>query len=149
MKVLLSVKPEFALKIFDGSKKYEYRRIIFKRRVETIVVYASDPIKRVIGEFDIGEILHKKPDQLWAETCNHGGITKAMFMDYFGDQSKGYALEIKKTRKYQTHLSLNDLMLSFPPQSFMYLHIDPLNYVYEPVQNSLSSYIPLQALAPG
>jgi predicted transcriptional regulator len=151
MKVLLSIKPEFALRIFDESKKYEYRRIIFKRReVETVVVYASDPIKLVIGEFDIGEILHKKPEQLWAQTYNHAGITKTRFLEYFGDQPKGYAIEIKKTRKYQTPLSLNELMLSLPPQSFMYLYTDPMDCSYDNAKNSLDSLsgnIPLSALA--
>ncbi len=150
MKVLLSIKPEFALKIFNGLKKYEYRRIIFKRReVEIIVVYASYPIKRVIGEFDIGEILHKKPEQLWAQTHNHAGITRAVFNDYFGNQAKGYAIEIRKTRKYHTPLLLSDLMLSFPPQSFMYLHSDPMDYIFKPVQSSLSNPIPFPALALG
>jgi predicted transcriptional regulator len=150
IKVLLSIKPEFASRIFNGSKKYEYRRIIFKRRdVETIVVYASDPIKRVIGEFDIGEILHRKPDQLWTQTCNHAGITRARFMDYFGNREKGYAIEVRKTRKYRSPLSLNDLKLSYPPQSFMYLHTDPMYYFYAPVQSSLSNPVTLQALALG
>jgi len=150
MKVLLSIKPEFASKIFDGFKKYEYRRIIFKRReIETIVVYASDPIKRVIGEFDIGEILHKKPEQLWAQTCKHAGITEGRFMKYFENQAKGYAIGVRKTRKYQTPLSLNDLMLSFPPQSFMYLHTDPMDYIFQPTQSSLSNPRPFPALALG
>jgi len=141
-KVLLSIKPEFALKIFDGSKKYEYRRTIFKRRdVEAIVVYVSDPIKRIVGEFDIGEILHTRPEQLWAQTSRHSGITKARFMEYFENRVKGYAIGIRKIRKYQTPLSLNDLMLSFPPQSFMYLHIDPMDCFYDPVRSSLSSPI--------
>src|SRR5208283_1206794 len=112
MKVLLSIKPEFALRIFDGSKRYEYRRVIFKRRgVETIVVYASDPIRRIIGEFDIGEILHEKPEQLWAQTSNHAGITKDKFMEYFEKHSKGYAISIRQARKYQIPLSLDELML--------------------------------------
>ena len=147
-KVLLSIKPEFVTRIFDGSKKYEYRRIIFKRReVETVVVYASDPIKRVIGEFDIGEILHKKPEQLWAQTCNHAGITKTRVMEYFGNQVKGYAIVIRKTRKYPTPLSLNELMLSLPPQSFMYLYTDPLDFFYDTAKNGLSGNIPLSASA--
>jgi predicted transcriptional regulator len=150
MKVLLSIKPEFTLKIFDGSKKYEYRRTIFKRRdVETIVVYASNPIKQVIGEFDIGEILYKKPGQLWAQTRNHAGMTRAMFMDYFRNQVKGYAIEVKKTRKYRTSFSLSDLTLSIPPQSFMYLHIDPMDVLYDAVKSSLLSPICLPALALG
>ena len=150
MKVLLSIKPEFALRIFDGSKKYEYRRIIFKRRdIETIVVYVCDPIKRIVGEFDIGEILHKKPEQLWAQTSKHSGITKARFMEYFEDRVKGYAIGIQKIRKYRTPLSLNDLMVSCPPQSFIYLHTDPMDCLYNPVQSSLSSPIPLPTLALG
>ena len=150
MKVLLSIKPEFALKIFDGSKKYEYRRIIFKKRdVETIVVYVSNPIKRVVGEFDIGEIHHEKPEHLWAKTCNHAGITRARFMEYFENREKGYAIGIRKTRKYHTPLPLNDLMLSFPPQSFIYLHIDPMDCLYDPVQSSLSNPIRLPVFALG
>ena len=73
MKVLLSIKPEFALKIFNGSKKYEYRRAIFKNReVSIVIVYASDPIKRVIGEFEIEDILYDEPQLLWLKTKKLG-----------------------------------------------------------------------------
>jgi len=138
MKVLLSIKPEFALRIFDGSKKYEYRRVIFKRRgVKTVVVYASDPIRRVIGEFVIGDILHDKPEQLWEQTFNHAGIAKTRFMEYFGNHAKGYAIGIKEARKYQTPLSLDELMLSLPPQSFMYLHTSSKEG--DTLKNSLST----------
>ena len=148
MKVLLSIKPEFALRIFDGSKKYEYRRIIFKQRgVETIVVYVSNPIKRVVGEFDIGEIHHEKLEQLWAQTCNHAGITRAKFMEYFRNREKGYAIGIRKTRKYRSSLSLNDLKLTSPPQSFMYLYTDPAYCFYDCGENYLSNYMSLPALA--
>jgi predicted transcriptional regulator len=30
MKVLLSIKPQFAEMIFSGTKKYEFRRSVFK-----------------------------------------------------------------------------------------------------------------------
>jgi len=127
---LLSIKPEFASRIFDGSKKYEYRRTIFKRReVEAVVVYASHPIRRVIGEFEIGEILHEEPEELWAQTCSHAGITRKGFMEYFANQTKGYAIEIREARKYEIPLSLNELMLSCPPQSFKYLHTHPTGYL--------------------
>ena len=126
MKILLSIKPEFASKIFDGSKKYEYRRTIFKRKgVKSIVLYVSDPTRLVIGEFEIGDILYDKPDELWAKTWNHAGITKKGFMDYFTNLTQGYAIAIKQARKYETPLSLNELMISQPPQSFRYLNTDP------------------------
>jgi len=122
MRVLLSIKPEFALKIFDGSKRYEYRRSIFKQgEVATVVVYASDPIKRIIGEFEIGEILHEEPEALWAKTECHAGITKKKFLEYFANQTKGYAIRVKEATKYDTLIPLSEFALSSPPQSFMYL----------------------------
>jgi predicted transcriptional regulator len=130
MKVLLSIKPEYVSKIFDGSKKYEYRRMIFKRSgIETAVVYASDPIKRIIGEFDIGEILYETPEQLWERTNSYAGISKTRFMTYFKNQDKGYAISIKKLRKYRDTLTLDDLMVALAPQSFMYLEDAPLQNI--------------------
>ncbi|MBT9132735.1 MAG: hypothetical protein DDT32_01579 [Syntrophomonadaceae bacterium] len=122
MRVLLSIKPEFALKIFDGSKKYEYRRAIFKRgEVTRVVVYASDPIQKVIGEFEIGGILHEEPQPLWAKTMDHAGITEKRFLEYFRNKTKGYAIQVKSTKMYDVPLPLSSLMVSSPPQSFMYL----------------------------
>ena len=122
MRVLLSIKPEFASKIFDGSKRYEYRRVIFKRdEVTTIVVYASVPIKKVIGEFEIAEILHDEPKLLWATTGEQSGITKKRFLQYFANILMGYAIKIKQAKKYEIPVPINQFTLSRPPQSFMYL----------------------------
>ena len=122
MTVLLSIKPEFAFKIFDGSKRYEYRRTIFaESEVTRVVVYASHPIKRVIGEFEIAEVLCDEVQSLWARTKNHSGISKKKFLDYFRDKAKGYAIKVKSARAYDDPLPLTGLMVSSPPQSFMYL----------------------------
>ena len=122
MKVLLSIKPEFASKIFEGSKKYEYRRTIFKRtEVTTIVVYVSDPIKKVIGEFEIEGIIQEEPQSLWEKTGQQGGISKERFLNYFKDKTKGYAIKVRDARMYDIPVPLNKLMVVSPPQSFAYL----------------------------
>jgi predicted transcriptional regulator len=122
MKVLLSIKPEFALKIFDGSKRYEYRRTIFKNKeVSKVVVYASNPVKRIIGEFEIEDILHDEPEVLWVKTRNHSGISERKFFEYFANKSRGYAIKIKTSRIYEAPLPLDRFRISPPPQSFMYL----------------------------
>jgi predicted transcriptional regulator len=36
MKVILSIKPEYAFKIFDGTKKFEFRRVIFKKKTSRL-----------------------------------------------------------------------------------------------------------------
>jgi predicted transcriptional regulator len=84
MKVILSIKPKFAEKIFEGSKKFEFRRIVFKNpNVSKVVVYASAPISKVIGEFEIEEIIHKELDSLWANTKEYSGISKEYYQSYF------------------------------------------------------------------
>lgn len=122
MKVLLSIKPEFAEKIFNGTKKYEFRRSIFKNTdVKTVVVYVSSPTQQVIGEFKIGAILCDAIDSLWSRTRKHAGINKKSFFEYFSDKQHGYAITIKEVRTYSKPLSLKKDFNVLPPQSFVYL----------------------------
>lgn len=126
MRVLLSIKPEFAEKIFEGTKQYEFRRALFKNPdVKTVVVYASSPVQKVIGEFEIGVILKEDLHSLWNQTKDKAGIEESYFYDYFGDKSEGYAIQIKVTRRYKEPLSLRDSFGIAPPQSFSYLGDDP------------------------
>jgi len=122
MKVLLSIKPEFANKIFEGTKKYEFRKSIFKRDdVKTVVVYASSPMQRVIGEFEIKGILHKEVESLWQITEPFAGINKDFYNEYFADKEKAFAIQVGKIRKYQTPKRLSDYDIDYAPQSFAYL----------------------------
>ena len=122
MTVLLSIKPEFAYKIFDGSKRYEYRRTIFaKSGVTKVIVYVSQPIKSVVGEFKVAEILYDDVHSLWTRTNRHAGISKNRFLDYFKNKPRGYAIRVKSTRMYRNPLPLASLMVSSAPQSFIYL----------------------------
>ena len=122
MKVLMSIKPEFASKIFDGTKHYEFRRMIFKDpSVRKVVVYASSPVQMVIGEFEIESILHHPPTELWTRTREGAGISKDFFMAYFGDKCLGYAIRIKATKRYRKPRCLMADYNLKPPQSFVYL----------------------------
>lgn len=122
MKVLLSIKPEYAFKIFEGKKKFEFRKSIFKQRgVKRVVVYASSPIKQVIGEFEIEEIISMSPGLLWNQTKEYSGISKELFFEYFAERAVGHAIKIKSTRKYRKPLCLKEHFNLTPPQSYMYL----------------------------
>jgi predicted transcriptional regulator len=122
MKVLLSIKPEFAELIFDGKKKYEFRKTIFKNpNIKTVIVYASSPVQRVIGEFEIEKILSDHPEGLWEMTKEHSGITEQFFFDYFSSREKGFAIQVKKPKLYKKTLDLRSAFNTTPPQSFMYV----------------------------
>lgn len=122
MRVLLSIKPEYAFKIFDGEKRFEFRKIIFKNpNIKTVVVYASSPIQRVIGEFDIDSIVSLSPKLLWQKTKEFSGITEEFFFEYFAKKEVGHAIKIKTTRKYITPLTLKENFNLTPPQSYAYI----------------------------
>jgi predicted transcriptional regulator len=122
MKVVLSIKPEFANKIFDGSKKFEFRKAIFKNNdVKSIIVYASSPVKKVIGEFEIGEIINNDIDTLWQLTKEFSGISEDFFYEYFSKREKGFAIQIKNKKRYKVPKSLKEEYDLNPPQSFVYV----------------------------
>ena len=121
MKVLLSIKPEFANKIFEGTKKFEFRKSIFKKEVKTVVVYASSPLQQVIGEFEIECILHLELDTLWSITHMESGISEIFFYKYFDDKERGYAIQIKNVKRYDKPKNLKEEYNLLPPQSFAYL----------------------------
>jgi predicted transcriptional regulator len=122
MKVVLSIKPEFANKIFDGSKKFEFRKAIFKNdKVKSIIVYASSPVQKVIGEFEIGTIFNNDLETLWELTKEHSGITKDYFYEYFSQREKGFAIQVKNMKKYKVPKCLKTDFNLHPPQSFAYV----------------------------
>lgn len=123
MKVILSIKPEFVEEIILGKKKYEYRKSIFKRKdISAVVVYATKPYGKIVGEFKIGNILVDEPRNIWEQTKEFSGITKTYFNNYFKGRKTGFAIQIKDFRKYEKPLDINefDKKLKGPPQSFCY-----------------------------
>ena len=43
---------------------YEYRKAIFKKNVDTVVIYKTTPFCKIIGEFEIDGILYDTPVEL-------------------------------------------------------------------------------------
>jgi predicted transcriptional regulator len=122
MKVILSIKPEFAKKIFDGSKKFEFRRRLYKNQsVETVIVYASAPISKVIGEFEIETVLHSELDALWDATKEFSGISEEYYLKYFEGKDKGYAIQVKNSTVYDNPMPIRERFGISPPQSFAYV----------------------------
>ncbi|PKZ98684.1 hypothetical protein CYK19_05760 [Streptococcus mitis] len=124
MKALLSIKPEFVEEIIEGRKKFEYRKKLFKRSdISSIVVYATKPYGKVVGEFEIETILEENIDKLWSDTKHLSGISEEFFYEYFKDRDSGFAIQIKKFKEYKKHLELSefDSTIKTAPQSFCYI----------------------------
>lgn len=121
MKALLSIKPEFVEQIFKGVKKFEYRKALFKNKVSHVVVYSTMPVGKIVGEFEIEDIIQDKPSKLWSQTQQHSGISHNFFKDYFKGRSRAFAIKIKNPTRYKTPIDPYKAYDNFTaPQSFLY-----------------------------
>ena len=113
MNVLLSIKPTFVERIFNGEKLYEFRKVIFKKdKIDHIYIYSSYPVKKIVGRFEIGGIIEDSPDRLW-ETCNgSSGLNYQEFFSYFSDKDRGYAI-LHSTPIILLYLNTYRIILSF------------------------------------
>ena len=122
--VLLSIKPEFAHKIFEGSKKFEFRKQVFKdTSVKKVIVYSSSPEQKVIGEFEIEAILSDTPDNIWIQTKLYSGISQEFYDEYFKGRDNAYAIKVASTKKYSKQKTLADYNVQSAPQSFAYVEV--------------------------
>ncbi|HBA5332791.1 TPA: ASCH domain-containing protein [Escherichia coli] len=123
MKVLLSIKPEFVEKILNGTKKFEFRKGIFKKTdVKSVVIYSTMPVGKIVAEFDIADVIEDKPSIVWEKTSQYAGISKQFFDSYFHSKEKAFAIEIGNLKIYDQPLHLSSLGDNITaPQSYRYL----------------------------
>jgi predicted transcriptional regulator len=122
--LFISVKPEFAEKIISKEKKIELRTV--KPNVEAgsyIIIYASSPVKSVIGFGIIQQIIETTPREMWVNYSNLLGIDRSRFDEYYNGKQKAIGIKIKEVQEI-TPMHLNDLRGIFPdfqpPQIYRY-----------------------------
>jgi predicted transcriptional regulator len=122
--VLLSIKPKYVKAILDGSKKYEFRKQIFKDNSrKTIFIYASSPTKKIVAKFQLGEIVEGHPDYLWEKFWDVSGISEQEFFEYFSGKETGYAIRITDLKEFDKPMDPHTIFERFvPPQSFCYVN---------------------------
>lgn len=120
-KILISINPEHVANIINGTKKYEYRKIAAKQDISSIIIYETTPIKRIVAEAEIAEVLMLPPEELWEITKNASGISKKFFDAYFKDRQIAYAYKLGEIRVFETPKTLLDYGIKAAPQSFVYI----------------------------
>ena len=118
---LLSIRPPYAEAIFRGEKRFEFRRAIFRKAVDIVVVYITSPTSLVVGEFDVNEVFSDSVDELWRRTNRYAGIDREVFFNYFKGRGVGHAIAIGDVRKYKKPLELAGTFGVRAPQSFIYI----------------------------
>jgi type I restriction enzyme S subunit len=123
MDVLLSIKPKFAEAILGGRKKYEFRKKAFSQKnIGLVYMYATAPIKKLVGVFRINSIIEDKTSTLWHRLKDDAGISEKEFFDYFRNREVGFAFEIIEVEKFENPVDPMIIFPNFvPPQSFCYI----------------------------
>jgi predicted transcriptional regulator len=133
--LLVSIRPEFANLIFSGAKTVELRRRRPKliRGGDWVAVYASSPVKALVGVFQISDIHEERISDLWKMLWNRAAITRDQFDRYYSGKETGVGIGVRNVEKLQVPLELKELRVRLanftPPQSFRYLTYDEIRRV--------------------
>ena len=120
--VIFSIKPQYVDLIIKGKKKYEYRKRQIKRPdITKMIIYATKPVGKVVGEVSIKQIMKKSPNQLWAITNKYSGIDKNDYDSYFNNCDEAVAYKIGDIIVYDIPKNIDEFGLARAPQSFAYI----------------------------
>ena len=123
--VLLAIHPEHAEAILAGRKTVELRRTPIRRRFQYVALYATAPVKGIVGLCRVHAVVSGSPTRLWCEFGKACGITRRVFRDYFSGCQEAHALVISDTMRYDLPLPLAGVNSGIrPPQSFLYLPVN-------------------------
>ena len=130
MIVFLLSKPEYAFKILKGTKRYEFRKVRFRKDIDKVIVYATAPYSKIIGYFTAGRIYQESPKVLWNKFNEYSGIGKKAFFLYFKERTYGIAIKIKNPVSFRRHRKPQEILSNFTlPNSFRYLDEDQLTII--------------------
>ena len=120
-KILISINPKHVQNIIKGIKKYEYRKIAAKHDISSIIIYETTPVKRIVAEAEIIDVLGYSPEKLWKLTKEESGISKKFFDEYFEGKEIAYAYKLGKIKVYDEPKTLLEYGIKAAPQSFVYI----------------------------
>lgn len=121
-RALISIKPIYADKIRNGSKKWEFRKQGVKD-FEYIYLYETKPVGRITIKLKISEVIKDNPYKIWKITQKESGLTKEEFFNYFKDKNTGYAYKIDSFQLVDIDIIKNNIT---PPWTVSYIEEDEL-----------------------
>jgi predicted transcriptional regulator len=124
-KVLLSMRPSYAERVFARTKQVEIRKKFSRRwQGRQAVVYGTQPLGALMGEVTMSEISVGSPTEIWERYGARMGCTYEELTEYAGKATEVYAIELADVNPYISpvgiaqisHLINEDLR---PPQSYL------------------------------
>jgi len=125
--LLISIKTKYANQIFEGTKKFEFRRrsIGDKNCNKKIFVYSSEKERAIIGYIIVDKILKGDLNYI-LEATNYKN--NKHIIDYFCGCDECYALHISETYKFSEPIKLEYIKNKYKdfaiPQFYRYIKKD-------------------------
>lgn len=125
--IFLAIKPRYADDILKGTKTVELRRTRPKdlRSGSLVVLYASSPVKAVLGIAEVEKVITATPDELWPLVADQGSISQREFKDYFANATEATGIFVRAATRSSSPYRLEEIRVDWPefhpPQAFRYL----------------------------
>ena len=123
--LFIAVKPKYANKLISGQKDIELRKM--KPHVQHgdyVIIYATAPVKAVIGFGKVKNIIVCSPNEMWAKHSIRLGIMQHEFDSYYANHKKAIGIEFEIIKPI-TPIGLEELKkvdANFhPPQIYRYV----------------------------
>ena len=103
----------------NGSKIWELRKVTHSPRcVDGLVVYATSPVSRIVGEVDLVSYHTGYVDDIWHVVKDGCGITREEYDLYYRGHETAIACRLGNVYEY-----IPSLDVLFPPQGYRYLYL--------------------------
>lgn len=120
-KLLMSINPEHVDNILAGTKKFEFRKTRCKEKIDSIIIYSTSPIMRVVAEVEVKDVIEDTPQVVWNKTRKAAGIDKIFFDRYYNGRNTAVAYVLGEVRKFASPRFLADYGVKAAPQSYVYV----------------------------
>ena len=124
--ILLSIRPQYADKIFQGTKTVELRRVRPKhiKKGALVLIYVSSPMQSLAGAFKVDQVVEEPLQKLWEKVHHKAGVTREEFDTYYNGAASGVGIFFTEVWPFPDPIKLQDLQEQItgfqPPQGFRY-----------------------------
>ena len=82
-------------------------------------MYSTSPVKKVVCEIKLLEVVEGTLEYVYSKTNKEGGITLEEFNNYFKNKNVAYAYKLGSIKKLD--LTLKEIGVPTAPQSYQYI----------------------------
>lgn len=129
---LLSIHPRHAEALMAGTKRVELRRTPVRDDTTHVIVYATAPVKAVVGWFQVEGVDVDSQTGIWNTHRHVSGVTRGEFRNYFAGAARASAIRVAAAHRLETPLSIDAIAgVKRPPQSFQYVDPASIRWLFD------------------